>query len=328
MKIITIPGDGIGPEIMESTISVLSALNLGLEFDPILVGEQALEKTGELVSEQDIQKISSNRIVLKSPLNTPSAKGFSSVNVFLRKKFDLFVNYRPAKSFKGIKTPFENVDIIVLRENTQGMYSGKGQVSDGNEAQAVSYMNKSDLIKFFTEGFTLFKKLGRKKICLVHKANILKTTSGLFLTTGQEVADKMGIKLDTMIVDATAMSLVKDPSQFDTIITSNLFGDILSDLCAGLVGGLGVAPGANLGTDVKIYEAVHGTAPLIAGKGIANPTALLLSACLMLEDLGFTEEAEKVRSAIKDAISEGNVTGDLGGKLNTKQYTEVLIKKL
>lgn len=326
-KIGIIKGDGIGPEISKSVIEIINSLDLDLEWIEIQLGEKNLSLNKDLLPKEELKKIKDCDAVLKAPLNTPIGKGFSSVNVALRKEFDLHINYRPAKTY-GNFSKFNNVDLITIRENLQGMYSGLDQVRTENYAEAKSYMSKDKLILFFEESFNLAKKLKRKKITIVHKANILKSTSGLFLDTALEVSKNYpDLIFETMIVDACAMNLVKNPNNFDVIVTSNLFGDILSDLCAGLVGGLGLAPGANINDKTRIYEAVHGTAPDIAGKDLANPTAFLLSAALMLDDLSYHKEKIILENAIIQALKDPKTrTGDLDGTLGTQAFTDIIIK--
>ena len=326
-----LPGDGIGPDIMNSTTQVLDFLfgKNYFSYESMLAGEKALELKGSLLPDETLDSISKNKIALKSPLNTPKGDGFKSINVTLRQKYNLYANYRPIVSFTDTNTKYSNLDIITIRENTEGMYSGEGQVllDNGERAEAKSVITKKGSEKIVKFAFEIAKKYNRKKVTLVHKANILKTTSGLFLSVGKEIAKQYPeIQFEEMIVDACCMNLVKNPERFDVIVTTNLFGDILSDLCAGLVGGLGLAPGANIGEDVCIFEAVHGTAPDIAGKDLANPSALMLSACLMLEQLGYLNDAKMWRKAIQMTISDKSVcTKDLGGSGGTKSFTEAVI---
>lgn len=327
-----IPGDGIGPSITEATIAVLKAVGAELHFDYQEAGITSLEKCGELVPQATLDSITQNRVALKGPITTPVGGGFRSINVTLRKAFNLYANVRPVETFPGTLSRFENVDLITVRENTEGMYSGEGQVvtEDHLHAEAKSIITKEGSEKVIRFAFELARNKGRKKVTLIHKANILKSTSGLFLETGREVKDDYpDIEYDEMIVDATAMRLVMDPSTFDVMVTTNLFGDIISDLCAGLVGGLGMAPGANIGKDVAIFEAVHGSAPDIAGKNIANPTALMLASALMLDHLGLQEKGDRIRNAIRVVLTEGKkTTGDLGGCATTDEFTQAIIEKL
>lgn len=328
-----IRGDGIGPEIMDATLKVLDAMNLGLKYEFVDAGLTALEKTGELLPEATLESIARNHVALKSPLTTPVGEGFTSINVTLRKKFDLYANVRPAKSFPNTKSRFPaGVDLITVRENTEGLYIGDGQTitEDGELATSTSRITHKGAERVVRYAFELAKKTGRKKVTVVHKANILKTTSGLFLKTAREVAAEYPeIECNEMIVDNTCMQLVMKPEQFDVIVTTNLFGDIISDLCAGLVGGLGLAPGANIGDTNAIFEAVHGSAPDIAGKGIANPCALLLAAGQMLDHLGMTDKAEKLRNAIVETLeAKDNLTPDLGGTGTTQSFAEAIAKRV
>ena len=331
-KITIIPGDGIGPSITEETLRVLKALNCGFEYQYAKAGIKALEENEELIPKQTIQLIEQNKICLKGPITTPIGKGFTSINVTLRKKFHLYANVRPVISYPGTKSKFENIDIITIRENTEGMYSGKGQTlsKDGSYAEAQSIVTLKGAKRVIKFAYELAKLKGRKKITVVHKANILKTTSGLFLKTAREIATEYPeIESHEMIVDNCAMQLVMNPHQFDMIVTTNLFGDIISDLCAGLIGGLGMAPGANIGADIAIFEAVHGSAPDISNKNIANPTALMLASALMLDHLQMTDKASNIRASIKKVIaSQNNCTIDLGGNSSTTNFTDAVIANL
>lgn len=314
--ITVIKGDGIGPSIIDSALEILKAAGCDFDYEFVDAGLAALEKTGELLPQETIDTIARNKITLKGPLTTPVGEGFTSINVTLRKKFGLYANVRPVKSFAGTKARYDDIDIITVRENTQGMYSGLGQVvsEDGNEAEAMSKITREGAEKIVTFAYELAVREGRKKVTAVHKANILKSTSGLFLKVAREVAERYPqIESTEMIVDATCMKLVMTPDEFDVIVTTNLFGDILSDLCAGLVGGLGMAPGANIGEDAAIFEAVHGSAPDIAGKNLANPTSVILASIQMLEHLEMGETAERIRNAVADVIKTGDrTTRDLG----------------
>ena len=313
-----IRGDGIGPEIMDATLHVLDAMQLGLQYEDADAGLMALEKHGELLPAAPMDSIRRTRIALKSPLTTPVGGGFSSINVELRRQFDLYANVRPATSFPNTRSRFDSgVNLITIRENTEGSYISEGQEvsADGETAVSITRITRKGSDRIVRYAFELARKTGRKKVTIVHKANILKSTSGLFLKVAREVAAEYpDIEANEMIVDNTCMQLVMRPEQFDIIVTTNLFGDIISDLCAGLVGGLGMAPGANIGKDAAIFEAVHGTAPDIAGKGIANPIAQILSATLLLRySLGATEAADAVERAINQALEQGYRTADLAG---------------
>jgi len=330
--ITVIKGDGIGPSIIDSALEILKAAGCDFDYEFVDAGLAALEKTGELLPQDTVDTIAKNKITLKGPLTTPVGEGFTSINVTLRKQFGLYANVRPVKSFVGTKARYDDIDIITIRENTQGMYSGAGQVvsEDGNEAQAKSIITREGAEKIVTFAYELAVREGRKKVTAVHKANILKSTSGLFLKVAREVAERYPqIESNEMIVDATCMKLVMTPEEFDVIVTTNLFGDILSDLCAGLVGGLGMAPGANIGEDAAIFEAVHGSAPDIAGKNLANPTSVILASIQMLEHLDMGDTAERIRSAVADVIKSGDrTTRDLGGSHGTTDFTQSVIDRL
>ncbi len=330
--IAVIKGDGIGPEIMDATLLVLNALKVGLQYDFVDAGLSAYEKTGELLPEATLAAIIKHKVALKSPLTTPVGEGFSSINVALRRKFDLYANVRPAISFPNTKSRYSNIDLITVRENTEGAYIGEGQSvsEDGETALLTQKITRKGSERIVRYAFDLAKNLGRKKITVVHKANILKSTSGLFLKVAREVAAEYPqIECNEMIVDNTCMQLVMKPEQFDVIVTTNLFGDIISDLCAGLVGGLGLAPGANIGKDCAIFEAVHGSAPDIAGKGIANPCALLLGAVQMLEHIGQVDAGRRLKQAIIDTMNDkDHLTPDLGGSGSTQTFAAAIIKHI
>jgi isocitrate dehydrogenase (NAD+) len=330
--IAVIRGDGIGPEIMDASLGVLDAMRLGLQYEFVEAGMSAMEKTGELLPAATLDAIRKHRIAFKSPLTTPVGEGFTSINVALRKTFDLYANVRPAISFPGTKARYENIDIITVRENTEGAYIGEGQsVSpDGETALLTQKVTRKGSERIVRYAFDLARRVGRKKVTVVHKANILKSTSGLFLKVAREVAQQYpDIQCNEMIVDNTCMQLVMRPEQFDVIVTTNLFGDIVSDLCAGLVGGLGLAPGANIGEHAAIFEAVHGSAPDIAGKNIANPCALLLAAGQMLDHLGHVEQANRLRQAIRDTLTaKDGVTPDVGGTGTTQSFAKAVAARV
>ena len=327
--ITVIRGDGIGPEIMEAALHVLDAMDVGLSYEFADAGLVALEKTGELLPAATMDSIRRNRIALKSPLTTPVGGGFSSINVELRKRFDLYANVRPAKSHPNTKSRFPSgVDLVTVRENTEGAYSAEGQElsADGDTATSITKTTRRGSERIVRYAYDMARRTGRKKVTIVHKANILKSTSGLFLNVAREVAAQYpDIETNEMIVDNTCMQLVMRPEQFDVIVTTNLFGDIISDLCAGLVGGLGLAPGANIGTDAAIFEAVHGSAPDIAGQGKANPCALLLGAAQMLDHLGMADKATKLRDAINATLeAKDSLTPDLGGSSDTMSFARAI----
>jgi len=327
-----IHGDGIGPEIMQCTLRALDALQCGLEYQIVEAGLAALEHQGELLPEKTLDSIRRNKVVLKAPLTTPVGKGFRSINVSLRTLFDLYANVRPVLSIAGTKSHYQGVDIITVRENTEGAYlAADAYVSeDGSRAESKMIITRKGSERVTRYAFDLARREGRHKVTLVHKANILKAVSGLFLDVAREVAKNYpDIESEEMIVDATCMNLVLDPKRFDVIVITNLFGDIISDLCAGLVGGLGLAPGANIGRDAAMFEAVHGSAPDIAGKNIANPCALMLGAAMMLAHLGMLEKATALRRAIVDTIVAGDrTTPDLGGKGQSDTFTDAIIERL
>ncbi|KGO97865.1 isocitrate dehydrogenase [Novilysobacter defluvii] len=331
--ITVIRGDGIGPEIMDATLHVLDALQVGLDYEFADAGVVALEKTGELLPAATLDSISRNRVALKSPLTTPVGGGFSSINVELRRRFDLYANVRPARSYPNTKSRFESgVDVITVRENTEGAYSAEGQEvsEDGSKAVSIATVTRKGSERVARYAFELARSTGRKKVTIVHKANILKSTSGLFLKVAREVAAEYpDIEAQDMIVDNCCMQLVMRPEQFDVLVTTNLFGDIISDLCAGLIGGLGLTPGANIGKDAAIFEAVHGTAPDIAGQGKANPCALLLGAGQMLDHLGLAEHAERLRGAIVATLeARDSLTGDLGGSGTTMGFARAIASRV
>ncbi len=331
-KITIINGDGIGPEIMEATLRVLDAVGAGLEYEHVDAGLMALEKYGDLLPKDTLVAIAKNKVCLKGPLTTPIGKGFSSINVALRRHFKLYANIRPAITFPGTRSKFDDIDIITVRENTEGAYRQEGQFinEERTVAKAEIVITREACENIIRYAFDIAVKADRKKVTAVHKANIMKAVSGLFLEVAEEVAKEYPqIEFNTLIVDNTCMQLVMNPQQFDIIVTTNLFGDIISDLCAGLIGGLGMAPGANIVTDSAIFEAVHGSAPDIAGKKIANPTALVLAAALMLEHMDMHDKAIKIRQAIRGVLSDKDrLTGDLGGNSKTADFTDAIIERL
>ncbi len=330
--IAVIRGDGIGPEIMESAIRVLDALDIGLEYEFVEAGVAAYQATGELLPAATLETIARHKVALKGPLMTPIGGGFSSINVQLRKHFDLYANVRPVITFPDTKARYQDIDLITVRENTEGAYSAEGQTisEDGEIALSMVRNTRHGCERIVRYAFELARRQRRRKITAVHKANIMKTTSGMFLKVAREVATEFpDIAFNEMIVDNTCMQLVMNPHQFDVIVTTNLFGDIISDLCAGLVGGLGLAPGANIGSEIAIFEAVHGSAPDIAGKGVANPCALLLGATQMLSHMGLEDAAIRVRGAIRETLdARDNTTPDLGGSGTTSSFTDALLKRL
>ena len=330
--ITVIRGDGIGPEIMDATLFILDKLGAGLQYEEADAGVVALEKHGDLMPQVTLDSIARNKVALKSPLTTPVGGGFTSINVSLRRHFVLYANVRPVVSFPNTKSRYENIDMITVRENTEGAYISEGQEvsADGETAVSITRVTRKGSERVVRYAFELAKANGRKKVTAVHKANIIKSTSGLFLKVAREVAAEYPeIEFQEMIVDNACMQLVMRPEQFDVVVTTNLFGDILSDLCAGLVGGLGLAPGANIGKDAAIFEAVHGTAPDIAGQGKANPCALLLAAVQMLEHIGQQANAERLRKAIIATMeAKDSLTGDLGGTGSTMDFAKAIASRL
>jgi isocitrate dehydrogenase (NAD+) len=329
-----IAGDGIGPEITQATLQVLDSLGVKFDWDEQYGGMTAVEKAGTPLPNATLDSIKRTQLALKGPLTTPVGGGYRSVNVALRQEFDLYANVRPAKTIvPGGR--FENVDLVIIRENTEGLYVGldftfKLAGDRRALAQAMSIVTRAGSDRIVRFAFEYAKKHGRKKVTIVHKANILKATSGLFLESGRHVAKQYEgvIACDDKIVDNTAMQLVINPQQFDVIVTTNLFGDILSDEAAGLVGGLGLAPGANIGTHAAIFEAVHGSAPDIAGQGIANPTALMLAAAMMLDYVEELEAARRLRRAIETVIVTDNIrTKDLGGSAATADFAGAVARR-
>jgi isocitrate dehydrogenase (NAD+) len=331
-----IPGDGIGPEIVDATLAVLEAVQAPFEWDRQIAGLGGVQTAGDPLPSATLASIRRTRLALKGPLETPSGGGYRSSNVRLREEFKLYANLRPAHTIiPGGR--FDNIDLVVVRENLEGLYTGfEHYIPIGPDphgvAMATGVNTRAGSRRIFEYCFETALSLGRKKVTIVHKANIMKALTGIFLETGRELYEqkyKGRFELDAVIVDACAMKLVINPWQFDMLVTTNLFGDILSDLVAGLVGGLGMAPGANIGTDAAIFEAVHGSAPDIAGKGIANPIALILAAAMMLDHVKLNDAAERVRKAVHDTLNVDKIrTGDLGGSANTDSFTKALVSRI
>jgi isocitrate dehydrogenase (NAD+) len=330
-----IPGDGIGPEITDATLAILTAAGTNFDWDRQVAGAAAVAAKGTPMPDETLESIRRTRLALKGPLETPVGEGYRSVNVALRQTFDLYANVRPARDIvPGGR--YDDVDIVLIRENTEGLYSGlEHYIRIGDDPQAaaesIALVTRVGSERVIRYAFDYALRHGRKKVTLIHKANILKYSQGLFRATGQRIAKEFEGKVafDERIVDAAAMQLVIDPLKFDVIVTTNLFGDILSDLVSGLVGGLGLAPGANIGKDAAIFEAVHGTAPDIAGKGVANPGALVLAACLMLDHIGDRFRADRIRRSLEATIKAGKVlTRDLGGTASTKEFADAVISHI
>jgi len=326
-SITLIPGDGIGPEVSAAARQVLDASGIAFEWQEVPAGVAALESLGDPLPEATLEAIRTADATLKGPTTTPKGVGFRSINVAIRQKLTLYANFRPARSLPGIKTRYEDVDLIVVRENTEGLYSGLEHIVVPGVVESLRIITAKASERIAKFAFETARRQDRKRVTCVHKANILKLSDGLFLDSCRKIAAEFpDIEFDDCIVDATAMKLVVDPNQFDVLVMENLFGDILSDLASGLVGGLGVTPSANVGEGIAVFEAVHGSAPDIAGKGIANPTALMLSGVLMLRYLGEKDAADKVEQAVGAVLAAGEtLTGDLGGKATTQQFTAAVL---
>lgn len=328
-NITLINGDGIGPEISDAVVKILKASGVEINWDIQTAGEDVIEKEGTPLPDRVLESIKKNKVALKAPVTTPIGKGFRSVNVQLRKDLDLYANLRPCKNLPNVKTRFENVDIVVVRENTEDLYAGIERQVDENTAESIKIITKAATERICKFAFDYAVKNNRKEVACVTKANIMKLSDGLFLNTYREVAKSYPqIKQREILVDNLCMQLVQNPNQFDVLVLPNLYGDIVSDLCAGLIGGLGVAQGANIGLDCAVFEPVHGSAPDIKGQNKANPTALLLSAIEMLKYINEFDYAEKIEKALFKTLEAGNTTRDLGGELGTKEFADEIIKNL
>ena len=323
-------GDGIGPEITDAVLTILQEAKADLAFEIFDVGEAVYHKTGFFIPENGLESFRQNKILLKSPITTPIGKGFRSLNVTLRNQFDLWANIRPAKSNPCLDTLYKNIDIVTFRENTEDLYIGEEKKIDEDTAIAIKKITRTASQRIIRAAFEYCRRHHRKKCTCVHKANILKQTDGLFLSLFQEIAkDYPEIQANDLIVDNTCMQLVMHPLQFDVMVMPNLYGDIISDLTSGLIGGLGLLPSCNKGDEYAMYEAVHGSAPDIAGKGIANPTALLLSSCMMLDDIGQIKTAKTIRTALDQVFSKKQaLTPDLGGQASTKEFVEAILQEI
>lgn len=328
-KITVLQGDGIGPEISDAVMKILIAAQCDVEFECFAVGENA-QKEDELIPEAAFTSFEANHIMLKAPITTPIGKGFRSLNVQLRKRYDLYANIRPAKSNPAVITPFPHVDIVTFRENTEDLYIGAETQVDADTVHALKLITRKASERIIRDAFAYARSHQRKKVTCVHKANILKLSDGMFLHIFYEVAKEYpDITAEDKIIDALCMRLVMNPAEFDVLVTPNLYGDIVSDLTAGLIGGLGLLPSANIGLDKAMFEAVHGSAPDIAGKHIANPTALLWSACMMLEYIDQAERAKQIRRAVDQVLMQKNcLTFDLHGHASTEAYRDAIIAAL
>jgi isocitrate dehydrogenase (NAD+) len=336
-EVVLIPGDGIGPQIAEATVRILDAAGAPLSFEHHHAGLAALEHGDEVMPQSTVDAVRRTHLALKGPCTTPVGEGFTSVNVQLRKLMDLYSAIRPVRSIEGVPTRYENVDIVVFRENTEGMYSGVENEIVPGVITSLKIVTEKASTRLARRAFQYIRSRGRERLTVFHKANIMKMTDGLFLRCVEEVqqAEFPDIPFDTQIIDAGCMRLVQDPSNFDVLIMENFYGDVVSDLVAGMVGGLGVVPGANIGDEDAIFEAVHGSAPDIAGKGIANPLALLMSGVMMLNHLADTRDDERCRdaaNAIKrgynECLKDGHKTADLGGTLGTQAFADEIIRRL
>jgi isocitrate dehydrogenase (NAD+) len=330
-RITLIPGDGIGPELAEATTRVLDATGIGFEWEPVEAGESAIEKYGTPLPEHVLESVRRTKVGLKGPITTPVGSGFRSVNVGLRQALGLYANLRPAKSMAGVQSRYEDVDLIIVRENTEDLYAGIEHMVGPDAAESIKIITRAASERIARFAFDYAVANGRRKVTAVHKANIMKLSDGLFLESCRTVAaDYEGrVEFEDRIVDNMCMQLVQKPDLYDVLVLPNLYGDIVSDLCAGLVGGLGVAPGANIGTEASVFEPVHGSAPKYAGQDKANPTAMILSGVLMLRQLGEQPAAERVETAVREVIAEGkHTTYDLGGGTGTRGYADAIIERL
>lgn len=329
-RIALIPGDGIGPEVTEAAVRVIESLGVDIEWEPLEVGAAAFSRHGKPVPDEVLDRIKELGVALKGPASTPIGGGFSSPNVTLRKGLDLYASLRPVRSLPGVRSRFENVDIVVVRENTEGLYSALEHLVVPGVAESLKICTEKASTRIARFAFEYARARGRRKVTAVHKANIMKLTDGLFLECARKVAREYGdIEYNELIIDNVCMQLVVDPTRFDVLLMENLYGDIVSELCSGLVGGVGVVPGANYGKRTVMFEAVHGSAPDIAGKNLANPLGLILSAGLMLEHIGETEAAGRLNAAVMSLLQDGDsLTPDLGGNAGTRQMTDALIARL
>lgn len=329
MEITLIKGDGIGPEIADSVLEIIDSAGLSIDWDIQTAGMNVVEQEGSPLPERVLDSVKKNKTALKTPVTTPIGKGFRSVNVQLRKELDLYANLRPCYNIPSVKTKFENVDIVVVRENTEDLYAGLERKVNEETAESIKIITKQASERIAEFAFDYAVKNNRKEVCVVTKANICKLSDGLFLNCARDISEKYpNIKLREILVDNCCMQLVQNPNQFDVLLLPNLYGDIVSDLCAGLVGGLGIAQGANIGREIAVFEPVHGTAPDIAGQDKANPSALLLSAVEMLNYIGENQTAKRIKDALFRALDDGIKTTDLGGNYTCSKFTKEVIARL
>lgn len=328
-----LPGDGIGPEVTQAAVKVIQATGVPIEWIELWAGATAVEKTGELLPQETVATLEKHPIALKGPMATPVGKGFRSINVALRKMFNLYAAVRPVRSLEGIRTRYERVELVIIRENTEGLYGGLEYEIAPGVMESLKIATREACERVARYAFKYAKEKNRKKVTVFHKANILKKTDGLFLESARKIhaSEGQGIELEDMIIDNGCMQLVKDPTRFDVLLMENLYGDIVSDLCAGLVGGLGVVPGANIGEAGAIFEAVHGSAPDIAGKNLANPLACMMSGVMMLHYIGEPAAADRIKRAYNAVLSAGNkaeLTKDIGGTGTTSDFVDAVLSKL
>ncbi len=328
-RITLINGDGIGPEISEAVVKIIDASGLKIDWDVQTAGADAIEKEGVPLPKRVLNSVRANKVALKAPVTTPIGKGFRSVNVQLRKELDLYANLRPCKNLPNVKTKFENVDIVVVRENTEDLYAGIERQVDDDTAESIKVITRKASERIAKFAFDYAVKNNRKEVCVVTKANIMKLSDGLFLDCFRKVSEGYPqINKREILVDNLCMQLVQNPEQFDVLVLPNLYGDIVSDLCAGLIGGLGVAQGANIGLNCAVFEPVHGSAPDIKGQNKANPTALLMSAIEMLKYIGENSHADKIEKALFKTLEKGICTADLGGNASTSEFSDAIIREL
>jgi isocitrate dehydrogenase (NAD+) len=329
-SVVLIPGDGIGPEVAAATRTILAAAGARVDWIESPAGMAAMQKYGEPLPDVTLELIRKHRVALKGPCTTPVGKGFRSINVRLRRDLVLYASVRPVKTLPGVKVPYENVDLVIVRENTEGLYAGLEHVVVPGVIESLRLVTREGAERIIRYAFEYARNHGRRKITVVHKADVMPLSDGRFLKIAEEVADDYPfLEWDTKKIDELALGLVMNPEKFDVLVMENLFGDVMSDLCAGLVGGLGLVPGANIGHRIALFEAVHGSAPDIAGKGLANPIALVRSAAMMLVHIGQQETARKIENSVRVTLTKGvGLTGDLGGKGNTASITEQLIANL
>lgn len=329
-RITLIPGDGIGPEVSWAARRIIAAAGVKIKWDIVNAGEAVWQATGELVPNELYRSLEQNRVALKGPITTPVGKGFRSINVMLRSKYDLYANLRPVAAIPGVLTPFKGVDMVIFRENTEDLYCGIECIKEPGRAEAVKVITEHASRRIAKYAFEYAAKHGRKKVTVVHKANIMKLTDGLFLEAARKVSEAYPmIEFQDRIIDNMCMQLVKNPEDYDVILTTNLYGDILSDLCAGLIGGLGIVPSANIGSSMAIFEAVHGSAPDIAGRNRANPTAMILSGAMLLDYIGEQQAAGRIRAAVSQTMERGRaLTADMGGNASTEEFTDEIINNM